>query len=168
MPTLRNLHILSPRYFEEVQVSASRRDESPMHEPESPVSPTPPRSIYREISSSPYHAYSASYSIPAESTSLITNMAVSSVRTVLPHSPTESGTHPSPRQYHSWFFRIDMSKTWSYVLALFFLSIFWSNTRLHYITRSYFQSDTGCQAHVFPQYLSRLLHCNDTHSLISQ
>lgn len=103
-PTLRNLRILSPRYFEEVQVSASQRDESPMDEPEppSPVSPTPPRSIYHEISSSPYHAYSASYSISAESTSLIiTNMAVSSLRTVLPPSPPESRTHPSPRQYHS-------------------------------------------------------------------
>ena len=74
-----------------------------MDEPESPVSSTPPRSNYREVLSSSYHTYSAPYS-PTEPSSLITNMAVSSLRTVLPHSPTESRTHPmqpSPRQYHS-------------------------------------------------------------------
>lgn len=99
-PTLQNLRILSPPYPGEVQ----QRAESPMDEPESPVSSTTPlQSNYREVLSSPYHTYSAPYS-PTEPTSLITNMAVSSLRTVLPHSPTESRTHPmqpSPRQYHS-------------------------------------------------------------------
>ena len=76
-----------------------------MDEPESPVPSTPPRSNYREVLSSSYHAYSTtSYSPTTEPTSLITNMAVSSLRTVLPHSPTESRTHPMqplPPQYHS-------------------------------------------------------------------
>ena len=74
-----------------------------MDEPESPEFSTSPRSNYREVLSSSYHTYSAPYST-TESTSLLTNMAVSSLRTVLPHSPTESRTHPlqpSPRQYHS-------------------------------------------------------------------
>ena len=98
-PTLQNLRIFPPPYLEEVQ----QRAESPMDESDSLVSSTPPRSNYREVLSNSYHTYSAPYS-PSEPTSLITNMAVSSLRTVLPHSPTESRTHitqPSPRQYHS-------------------------------------------------------------------
>jgi len=84
----------------DVQVYASQRAESPMNELESPVSPRIP---YRQISSSPYHAHSAPYSVPAEPNSRITNMAVSSLRTVLPHSPTENRTNfmPSARQYCS-------------------------------------------------------------------
>ena len=101
-PTLQNLRIVSPPYLNEVQPPA----ESPMDEPESPESSTSPRSSnYREVLSSSYHTYSLSapYS-PTEPTSLLTNMAVSSLRTVLPHSPTEGRTHPlqpSPRQYYS-------------------------------------------------------------------
>ena len=107
-PTLQNLCILPTRYLGEAQVCASQRAESPMDEPVSPVSPlspvSSPRSIYRRIPSSPYHAYSAPCSITTEPTSIITNMAVSSLRTVLPHSPTENRVHsiPSPRQYGSW------------------------------------------------------------------
>lgn len=102
-PTLQNLRIVSPPYLNEVQQQPA---ESPMDEPESPEFSTSPRSNYREVLSSSYHTYSAPYST-TESTSLLTNMAVSSLRTVLPHSPTESRTHPlqpSPRQYHSWSF----------------------------------------------------------------
>ncbi|KAF8808191.1 hypothetical protein BYT27DRAFT_7098105 [Phlegmacium glaucopus] len=98
-PTLPSLSISPHRHLGEVQARASQRPESPLDEPESPASPTSPRIPYRQITSS-YHAYSAPYSVP-ETSSRITNMAVSSLRTVLPHSPTENRTHSlSPRQYH--------------------------------------------------------------------
>ena len=109
-PPLQSLRILSPQYMKEAQVCASPRAESPIEGPASPA----PTSLQRQTPSS-YCAYSAPYSIPAEPTSLITDMAVSSLRTVLPHSPTESRMPPSPRQYCSWHLYLHSSK--SYMLA---------------------------------------------------
>ncbi|KAF9058015.1 hypothetical protein BJ165DRAFT_1521341 [Panaeolus papilionaceus] len=60
-------------------------------EPESPAQPSVPRTIYNAFPASSYRStftQSVSYGSPTEPVSFMTNMAVSSLRTEIPQSPT--------------------------------------------------------------------------------
>ena len=86
-----------PRIFTSNSTGHRRNDSySSVDEPESPVIPaTAPRTIYNAFPiTNSYNPYSAApgttYSTAPDSIRLITNMAVSSLRTELPQSPTDS------------------------------------------------------------------------------
>ncbi|KAH9477448.1 hypothetical protein JR316_0009661 [Psilocybe cubensis] len=71
-----------------------QRSYSPVEEPESPIAPAEPRTIYnafpRTTYSTPYPTSNIAFSSNNDSINLLASMAVSSLRTELPQSPIES------------------------------------------------------------------------------